>query len=181
MPRSWFQGVGTGTTETGDCRITNSEPRVPGWGSNASCAVVTTMLSNTLNTNEIKNSSGTEVEFNHQEDNGRSRIFFQIGESPSLPHKLTVSHQESGSGMKRRRRSLVRFDKTTISGVDSLTPITTSAYMVLDHPVGASSSNAEAANVIAELLSFCATTGAGTTVLFDGTGNGAAALLNGSL
>jgi len=62
-----------------------------------------------------------------------------------------------------------------------VTPITVTAYTVLDFPVGASSTSAEAANVLAELMSFLSTTGAGTTVLFDCTGNGAAALLNGSL
>lgn len=139
------------------------------------------MLSNTLNTNEIKNSSGTEVEFGRLESNARSTVFSALLETPSLPHRLTISHQENGEGLKKRRRSLVRFDKTSMSGVDATLPITTSAYMVLDHPVGASSSNAEAANVIAEILSFCATTGAATTVLFDGTGNGAATLLNGQL
>jgi hypothetical protein len=40
---------------------------------------------------------------------------------------------------------------------------------------------AELANVIAELLSFVATTGAATTVLFDGTGNGAQSLIQGTL
>jgi hypothetical protein len=53
--------------------------------------------------------------------------------------------------------------------------------MVLDAPIGALSTSAEFANVIAEVLSFCATTGAATTVLFDGTGNGAAALIQGGL
>lgn len=139
------------------------------------------MLSNTLNTNEVKNSSGTEVEFTHLEQKDRSRVFSQISESPSLPHRLTIAHQEIGSGLKKRRRSVIRADKTTMSGVDATLPITTSCYLVLDHPVGASSNNNEAANVIAEILSFCATTGAATTVLFDGTGNGASLLLNGGL
>jgi len=141
----------------------------------------TSMLSNTLVTNEIKNSAGTEVEFSRQESVGRKTVFAQVGEVPSLQHRLTISHQESGVGMKLRRRSMVRFDKTTLSGVDTVTPITTSAYIVLDHPIGASSSNAEAANVIAELLSFCASLGASTTILYDGTGNGAVTLLTGGL
>lgn len=139
------------------------------------------MLSNLLNTNEVKNSAGTEVEFTRLSTNERSTVFAQVGETPSQPHRLMLSHQETGTGMKKRRRSLVRFDKTVISGVDSATPITVSAYMVLDYPIGASTSSAEAANVIAELLSFCATTGAATTVLFDCTGNGARELLNGGL
>jgi len=139
------------------------------------------MLSNSLNTNEIKNSAGTEVEFSRLSTSDRSTVFAQVAETPSQPHRLSISHQEVGSGMKKRRRSLVRFDKTVISGVDSATPITVSAYAVLDHPVGASTSNAEAANVLAELMSFLASLGASTTILYDGTGNGAAALLNGGL
>lgn len=139
------------------------------------------MLSNTLNTNEVKNSAGTEVEFTRLSTSGRSTVFAQISESPSAPHRLTISHQETGSGLKQRRRSVVRVDKTTISGVDSVTPITTSAYMVLDYPVGASSTSAEAAHVIAELTSFCASLGASTTILYDGTGNGASSLINGGL
>lgn len=139
------------------------------------------MLSNTLNTNEIKNAAGVEVEFTRLSQSDRSTVFAQIGEVPSSPHRLLVSHQESGSGMKKRRRSLVRFDKTVISGVDSSTPITVSAYTVLDYPVGAMTASTEAANVLAELMSFCATTGAATTVLFDCTGNGARELLNGGL
>jgi len=139
------------------------------------------MLSNTLNTNEIKNSAGAEVEFSHLSTSDRQRMFHQIGETPSAPHRLTISHSETGSGMKQRRRSVVRFDKTVISGVDTVTPITVSAYTVLDHPIGASLTGAEAANVLAELISFCASLGADTTILYNCTGNGANALLNGEL
>lgn len=139
------------------------------------------MLSTTLNTNEVKNSAGTEVEFQRIDTAGRKTVFAQITEPPALPHRLQVGHQESGSGLKLRRRSVVRFDKTVMSTVDATVPVTVSAYMVLDAPVGALATNAEMANVVAEVLSFCATTGAATTVLFDGTGNGAAALLSGGL
>ena len=139
------------------------------------------MLSNTLNTNEIKNAAATEVEFSRISQGDRNTEYAQITESPSLPHRLKVSHLEAGAGVKRRRRSVVRFDKTVISTVDDVTPVTVSAYCVLDAPVGALETNAEMANVLAELLSFCATTGAGTTVLFDCTGNGAKTLLEGGL
>lgn len=139
------------------------------------------MLANTLNTNEIKNSAGTEVEFTRQSQNSRQTVFNSSVVDPARPHLLTISHQETGTGLKRRRRSLVRFDKTVTSGVDSVTPITVSAYAVLDFPVGGSTSTAEAANVLAELWSFCASLGATTTILYDGTGNGSAAMLNGSL
>lgn len=139
------------------------------------------MLSNTLNTNEVKNAAGVEVEFGRLSTSARETVFAQIAETPSLPYRLTIKHLETGSGMKLRRRSLVRIDKTVISGVDSVTPITVSAYIVCDLPVGAMDAITEATNVVANLLSFCATTGAATTVLFDGTGNGATALLTGGL
>jgi hypothetical protein len=139
------------------------------------------MLSNTLNTNEVKNSAGTEVEFTRLSIGDRATVFAQIAETPSSPHRLSIKHLESGTGMKLRRRSLVRFDKTVVSGVDSITPITISAYSVADLPVGAMTSSAEAAHVIAELMSFLASLGATTTILYDGTGNGAAALLSGGL
>lgn len=139
------------------------------------------MLSNTLNTNEIKNAAGTEVEFSRLSQNGRSTVFSQIAESPSAPHRLSVSHQESGGGLKQRRRSVVRIDKTVVSNLDATLLVPVSAYIVLDAPVGALNSMAEPTNVLAELLSFCATTGAATTVLFDGTGNGAKTLLEGGL
>lgn len=139
------------------------------------------MLANTLNTNEIKNAAGTEEEFSRLSQSERSTVFAKVGENPSQPHRLSVSHQESGTGMKRRRRSLVRIDKTIISPLDSATPVTASAYLVLDTPVGALNSMAEPTNVLANLQSFVSTTGAATTVLFDGTGNGAKTLLNGDL
>lgn len=139
------------------------------------------MLSNTLVTNEVKDRAGVEVEFERLNMSDRTTIFAQKNENPSNPHRLTISHQDVGSGFKKLRRSVVRVDKTTISGVDSITPITTSCYMVLDHPVGASANNNEATNAIAEILSFVGSLGATTTILYDGTGNGAVALLAGSL
>jgi len=139
------------------------------------------MLPNTLVTNEVKNSAGTEVEFQRLSTNGRSTEFAAINEAPSLPHRLSVKHQETGEGMKQRRRSLIRIDKTVISGVDNLTPITVSAYIVVDLPVGAMSTSAEAANALAEVVSFTASLGANTTILYDGTGNGAVCLLSGGL
>jgi hypothetical protein len=139
------------------------------------------MLSNTLNTNEVKNAAGTEVEFTRLAINDRETEFAQIAETPSLRHRLLIKHQESGTGLKARRRSVVRVNKTVISGVDNVTPITISCYIVLDAPIGAQSSSAENANTVAELVSFCASLGASTTILYDGTGNGAAVLLSGGL
>jgi len=139
------------------------------------------MLANTLNTNEIKNSAGTGVGFQRLSTADRSTLYAQISETPSQPHRLSIAHQESGVGMKKRRRSLVRFDKTVISGVDNITPITISAYAVADVPTGAMSSDAETKNVLAELMSFMASLGASTTILYDNTGNGAVVLKDGGL
>jgi len=139
------------------------------------------VLSNSLVTSEVKNSSGTEVEFSRIAISDRATEFQMVSELPSSPHRLKISHLESGTGLNKRRRSLVRFDKTVISGVDSETPVTVSAYAVLDSPVGALTANTEPAHVLAELMSFLASLGASTTILYDGTGNGAAALLAGGL
>lgn len=137
------------------------------------------MLANTLNTNEVKNAAGVEVEFTRLSTTARSTEFAQIGEVPNAPHRLKVSHTEVGKGVDLRRRSLIRIDKT-VSGASG-TPRVVSTYHVLDFPVGDLAVDTEAKNVVAELMSFTATTGAATTVLFDCTGNGAAVLVGGGL
>jgi hypothetical protein len=138
------------------------------------------MLANTLNTNEVKNSAGTEVEFEHVENlPGRGRVFRQIGESPNLKHRFSIRHQELGSGADERRRSALQFIKefAGVSGVERKVVAT----LTLDIPVGDISDLTNPTTVMAELMSFVASLGATTTILYDGTGNGAAALINGSL
>jgi hypothetical protein len=137
------------------------------------------MLSNTLVTNEIKDASAAEVEFQRISTNGRSTEYAQITETPIAPHRLKISHLESGTGAAKRRRSVVRFDKT-VTGADNL-PVTISAYTVLDIPVGDVATYTETKNVLAELMSFCASLGASTTILYDCTGNGAVCLTSGGL
>jgi len=138
------------------------------------------MLSNTLNTNEVKNAAGTEVEFQRLLINERETDFGVITEGPSQPHRLLIKHQETGIGLKRRRRSVCRFDKTVMSTVDTSLPVTVSAYVVLDIPSGALLAITEASNVLAELGSFVHTIGTNTH-LYDGTGTGAVVLLSGGL
>lgn len=140
------------------------------------------MLSNTLVTNEIKNSAGTEIEFSRiSSGEGRKTTFRSATETPNKPYRMSVSHQETGSGINLRRRSLIRFDKTVASDVDTAKLVTISAYSVLDAPVGALTTTAEFAHVVANLMSFLASLGASTTILYDCTGNGAATLLSGDL
>lgn len=137
------------------------------------------MLSNTLVTNEVKDSAGAEIEFQHWGLNGRTRVFAKSGETPNAPYRLTISHQEIGTGVDRRRRSVVRFDKV-VTGV-SLLPRKVSGYMVMDIPEGDLATSAEPKNIVANLLSFIGSLGASTTILYDGTGTGAIPLLDGSL
>lgn len=138
------------------------------------------MLSNTLNTNEVKNRAGAEVEFSRLSTSDRTTEYSQISETPSLPHRLKIAHQETGLGLKQRRRSVVRIDKTVMSGVDATLPVTVSAYIVLDAPIGALNTNTDMADALAELTSFVATLGT-STLIYDGTGHGANALLTGGL
>lgn len=139
------------------------------------------MLSKALVTNEVKNASGTEVEFSQIDSNGRTLVYAVVGESPSAQHRLSVKHIEVGTGIDMRRRSLVRFDKTIAGQVDVTKPVTVSAYAVVDLPVGNMTAFTEANNVLAELISFLASLGASTTILYDCTGSGASTLINGTL
>lgn len=137
------------------------------------------MLPANLTTNEVKNAAGTEEQFLRLRANERTVVFAKDGELPNLPHRLTISHTESGVGVNAVRRSLVRVDKT-IAGVNG-EPVTISKYTVDVIPIGNIANYTEVTNVNANLLGFIATTGAATTVLFDGTGYGAAAAINGGL
>jgi hypothetical protein len=139
-------------------------------------------LPTTLNTNEVKNSAGTEVEFNRLGPGvGRSVVFAQNGEAPYAPRRLTISHVETGVGVLRRRRGLIRFDYSTTGQYDSTKIERISAYTVLDSPIGNLTANDIPTHVLAYLNSFMASLGASTTILYDGTGNGTQALLTGGL
>lgn len=138
-------------------------------------------LPTNLTTNEVKDSGGIENEFNRLAALDRKVIFARNGEVPNSPHRITVSHSEIGAGISARRRSVVRVDRVDVGGMDADKPVSFSAYCVVDIPIGNITNYDTAKNVLANLMSLLATTGAGTTVLFDCTGYGAAALINGSL
>lgn len=139
------------------------------------------MYPTNLTTNEIKDNAGTEEEFLRIATNARSLVFAKSGELPSAPHRLTVSHQESGSGTSMRRRSVVRVDKTITGQVDTTKSVKVSAYVVVDIPIGNLTAYTEAKKVLANLMSNIASQGASTTILYDCTGYGADALVNGGL
>jgi len=75
----------------------------------------------------------------------------------------------------------MRCDKSVTGTVDTTKVEKISAYVVVDAPVGNLLATTEVVNVLANLQSLLSTTGAATTVLLDGTGNGASALINGTL
>lgn len=138
------------------------------------------MLPSHLNTNEVKNAAGTEVEFLRQGASvNNALVFAQSGEAPNAQHRLKVSHQEIGAGVKKRRRSMRRVDKV-VTGVDG-NPVTITDCHWTDIPVGNLATLDSVKDVIAEGLSFDASTGADTTIKFDCSGNGASTLLNGTL
>jgi hypothetical protein len=139
------------------------------------------MLANTLVTNEIKNAAGTEKEFQRLKSDGRSTEFGLITETPSLPHRMKVSHNETSSGLSRRRRSVARFDKSFISSYDTTKIVTCSAYVVLDRPIGHEADDTNCKEVLANLMSGLASLGASTTILYDCTGTLATNLLSGGI
>jgi hypothetical protein len=133
-----------------------------------------------LTTNEVRNAAGTEVEFQKISSNLRSVEWAQIAETPNLPHRLKISHEEIGSGLNRRRRSVTRIDKT-VAGAVAGTYVTVTCYEVIDIPIGNLSSLSEPANVHAELGSFCHTDGTASVFIYGGTATGALAMLNGAI
>lgn len=136
-------------------------------------------LADTLVTNEIKDASGTEIEFSKLDSEGREKIFAKVGESYSLRHRFSISHEETGVGMKRVRRSKAGVIYDSISEVDGETVVTAQAYSVLVLPVAHYTTQTSAKMVMANLNSALASDGTSTTVKYDGTGTFTNAMLNG--
>jgi len=139
------------------------------------------MLPTNLNTNEVKNSAGTEVEFNRLSSSERSVTFAKVNESPAYQNRISVSHEETGEGINRVRNSVVRVDLSVQGQVDTTKVVKIPVYMVARIPVGNLTSLAEPTNAVAQLVSLVASRGVDSTIKFDGTGCGAEALINGSL
>lgn len=136
-----------------------------------------------LTSNEVKSAAGAEIEFSRFKTGPGAFVQWKqaVLANPSLPFLLGISHAETGAGFRLRRRSLFRTEKTSISGVDSVTPITPLIYTVMDLPVGAMTTLDEGKAVMAAHISMLASLGASTTILYDCTGTAAAALLNGDV
>jgi hypothetical protein len=136
------------------------------------------MLSNTLNTNEVKDRSNAEVEFERMLTTGQTTQFKKITETVGLPYRLSIKHQTVGTGASETRQSVVIFEKTSENTAGD--KVRTVAQIKLSIPVGVADDLNDAKDLLANLLSFVGTTD-GATLLHNGTGNGAAALLNETL
>lgn len=137
-----------------------------------------------LTSNEVKDRAGTEREFSDRGDveGSRAREWNASTEAPAYPERLRVQHREVGKpGVTLRRQSNITFKKTVVSQVDTSTPAEIRMSISLDVPQGHLTDLNAVKDVVAWANSFLSTTGAGTTVLFDGTGYGSAALINGTL
>lgn len=136
-----------------------------------------------LNTNEVKDRAGVEREFlDRGEAAARSRVFYASTEAPNLPERITIQHREIGKpGLLLVRQSNLTLIKTIISPVDNLTPVVIRRSITDWIPQGAITDYNACADVAAWSMSLLSTTGAATTVLFDGSGTMAVALRLGTL
>lgn len=133
------------------------------------------MLPTHLTTNEVKDRSGTEVEFTRVVDPpaGKGILFTKSGGTPAYPCTINFRQEVTGAGLRLLRRSLVRVDKYFLSPIDNATVGVISQYNVSVVPVGLLGTFNDANDVNAHLISLMASRGASTTILFDGTGYGA--------
>jgi len=141
------------------------------------------MISDNLNTNQVKNAAGTEIEFELKSRSENRAEWKKTSEVPGLPFRLVVQHQNIGSGVNQRRRSNLSILKLNQGGIDALKSVKTVCSFTLDIPVGnmPNQNLDDAKEVLAAAISMIASTGADTVVKFDGTGTAASALLNETL
>lgn len=135
-------------------------------------------LPNDLLTNEVKDRAGVEVEFNYFSRDLREMIYTRKGVAPSLECFLKVKHQDVGTGSATVQRSLVRVDGAFVGKSGKL--CVASVYKNAVIPKGELDDLNFILDLNAMLNSFCALTGAGTTLLFDGSGTGDYALTHGT-
>lgn len=132
-----------------------------------------------LLTNEVKDRAGAEVEFEHLSLDGREHLYKKKGAAPNQPVILRIAHQVNGTGIEAVRRSVVRVD-ATLTGASGK-PRNMFVQKTWSIPEGDLADLNLAKDLSAMIDSFCATTGAATTVLFDGSGSGDSAGINGTV
>jgi len=140
-----------------------------------------------LNTNEVKNSSGVELEFlrvgPHKSNPTRSLEFQHSLEVPSSPFRIIFSHAEQGDERNNIRRSLFKtfYTVDAASLVDITIPSKIIATTVLQVPQGNLKDFVAVKNVMAAHGSCLMSRGVDSTILFNCTGIGAEVLTLGVL
>lgn len=138
------------------------------------------MLSDTLTTNEVKISAGTEIEYERIETNGRTTTFAKVNEDFAYPDRLKIQHRESGKGIETVRNSNFTFTEMVACSSGAVRPVKLSVSLQI--PVGdLPLASVKPKDVVAKGMSFLSSTGADTTIKYDCTGNGAKTLLAGTL
>jgi hypothetical protein len=137
-------------------------------------------LADNLNTNELKNEAGTEVEYLNFDKGSRMKEWFKSGEVPGLPSHLKIQHREIGEGVDKKRQSNISLYITEIGSVDTTKQAKSIGSFSTTVPIGNIPNFAKITTVMACLGSLCYTNGTNTFV-YDGTTPGAAALINGTI
>lgn len=140
-------------------------------------------LPTNLTNNEVKDRSGAAVNFTRRSNGPGSAVeFSRVSEVPARPYRISVRHQDIGSGITARRRSAIQVRQTFVGHVDLTKYSTVIATITLDVPTGNLTGMNEAKDVLANLGQFCFTIGAAETCTrLDGTGYGVAALTDGGV
>lgn len=143
-------------------------------------------LPTNLTTNEVKNAAGVEIEFNRLgalSSNPRSLEFAYASEQPARPFRMAWAHQELGTERARIRQSVQKTNYTvpTTNLVDTTRSTTVTVQTKVTVPIGNLTSLADVKDAVAAHVSALASRGADSTILFNCTGVGAEALVNGSL
>jgi len=137
-------------------------------------------LSDNLNTNELKNAAGVEVEFTRFGGEGRTRLWQPVSVIPALPQILTVQHREIGAGFDRRRQSNITLYISTVGTKDATKIVKNKVSVSCDVPVGNINDFSDIKYCLACVGSLLYTNGTNTFV-YDGSTPGAAALANGTI
>lgn len=144
------------------------------------------MLPTNLNTNEVKNAAGTELEFYRRgplPSNPMSLEFAWVSEVPGRPFRMHFAHQEQGDSRNKVRRSLHKtihwLDSSQL--IDATIPSFCMVTTVFQIPIGNLTTLTTIKDVGACHGSSLMSRGADSTILFNCTGVGMEALVNGSL
>lgn len=142
------------------------------------------MLPDNLDTNQVRNRLGAEVEFVYQDGaGGQFRVYKRKNGAPNLIETITVQHRTVGKGTERVRQSNISIVKEVVSDTDPTKRAIIRQSKSFWVPEGHLADLDDVKDVDAYMNTFCAQTSAGTSgvLVMDGTGLGAEALINGTI